>query len=103
MGQIHYSSPPNPSGLELDHYELIITDITNHTVYEQSLSNYSHTASVGSIFNNSLCSPYSVILQAYNMFGHSETVIQVGKNKMDQLEGEFMHILYKCDQSNMVI
>ena len=87
-GEVHYSSLPNPSGLELNHYDLIITDITNQSVYEDRLLSNSNTVNVGRIFNTSLCSPYFVTLQAHNNYGFTESAVQVG-NSEDNL-GKFI-------------
>ena len=76
-GQVMFSSAPH-EGIPLDHYQVIIYDVSNQTVVNNvTTDNY---ISVGDLFQQQKCSPYNVTVQAHNSKGFAGYSIPVTTN-----------------------
>ena len=80
--QINFSSPRH-DGIELDHYQVIITDVTNQII--RNFTSSGNNVPVNGMFEQAICSPYIVTVEAHNTYGatnNSVTVIATNSNNV---------------------
>ena len=83
-GQVNFSSQYS-EGILLDHYQVIVADVTNQIVVNDNVnaSSYSNNISVGDLFLQQICSPYILTVQAHNAHGFTDnnsTIISNSSN-----------------------
>ena len=78
-GQVNFSSPMI-EGIQLDFYQIIVTDVTNQAVVNNTVP-IGNSISVGDLFLQQTCVPYILTVQAHNTYGFTDdNVTIVGKN-----------------------
>ena len=75
-GEVNISSRI-AEGIELDHYKITLSDVTNFTVYHDTLRNGLNSTSFGTIFQQHICSPYNVTVSAYSVMGTSISTTKI--------------------------
>lgn len=66
-GDIFFYSDDN-GDVMLDFYQVTVTDITSQVIVNETLSNKVNQLSVHNLFQQPICSPYTVTVQAHNQF-----------------------------------
>ena len=64
--------------IPLDYYQVIIVDVTNQTVVDNTTG--SNNFSVGELFQQPICSPYTVFVQAHNSKGFQDSNVIIVTN-----------------------
>ena len=94
-GEVFFSSDA-AEGIELDHYKLTLSDVTNFVVYHRTIPHDMNSTSFGDIFQHSVCSPYNLTVSAYSVLGNSIstiTMIGTGNSKLLKLMIVFIYII----------
>lgn len=96
---LHFESKNN-GNIDVDYYRIIVRDNTNLTVYIKEANNTSNTISIVDLFENKVCSPYNVTVQAHNNFGFSEHSINVPMDSKQESRGELAN--YKLSRKKYI-
>ena len=73
-GQVVFISEYN-NGILVDYYQVIVRDASGQDVFNKRYSNTSNSVNIAERIQQSVCSPYTLIVQAHSFFGISTTDI----------------------------
>ena len=88
-GQVGFVSTGN-NEISLDYYKVIVRDVSGQEVFNKIYSNTTTSTNVAEVTQQSICSPYTVSVQAHNSFGYSES------NYIISSSTEGMYLVYYC-------
>lgn len=91
-GEIVFSSQNSDNRIQVDYYQVIISDVTQEIFHNDSyISN--HTL-ISGLFQGSVCLPYIVTVQAHNSFGFSENSVIISPPVEPDGESSINIIMY---------
>lgn len=98
-GEVTFSSD-TADGIELDHYELTLSDVTKFIIYHERIPRDNNSIVLGDKFQDRTCSPYNVTVSAFTTLGNSvsnSTMIVTGNNTSKLFQAWYLFVTNNCD------